>query len=316
MYTPYLRGKQYELLALKERAGLLGTSGSIVPIIEPVREPDGGLDRCLNSLREAAVEVVLVANPRVGALSGAGIATSLSEYVQHQRDVRWNFGLLIDESTDVRALLAQYDALLPAESELTLIHRGVSSDPDFLRSESRRLGRKYDLVDDSLRQRHFRQFLRESIGIILHDGFRAEERNSGYLAREEGVFTEDNLYFREEGWGGFGDYLTIGSGWTEGGFTPRAVAIHWTYQPSPGAPIMIRHFTSQSNGDTANVGGKFLEACSKLVRFLDERDLRGPAANTMRQHLESQTYPGLGIVKKLSVQNHLELMAAVLAGSA
>lgn len=316
MYTPYLRGKQYELLALKERAGLLGESGSIVPILEPVKEPDGGLDRCLNSLRDAAVEVVLIANPQVGSLSGAGIATSISDYVLQQHDVRWNFGLLIDEATNVRALLAQYRALLPSGSDLTLIHRGVSSDPDFLLEESNQLGRKYDLVDDSLRQRHFRQFLADSVGFILHDGFRAEERNAGYLAREESVFTEDNLYFHEEGWGGFGDYLTIGSGWTEGGFTPRAVAIHWTYQPEPDTPIMIRHFTSESNGDTANVGGKFLEACAKLVRFLDEQDLRGSAANTMREHLGSQTYPGLGIVKKLSVQNHLELMATVLAGSA
>lgn len=315
MYTPYLRGKQYELLALKERAALLGASGLIVPVIEPVKEPDGGLDRCLDSLREAAVEVVVVANPQVGPLSSPGIATSISDYVLKRQEVRWNIGLLIDESTDVRALLAQYRALLPAVADLTLIHRGVSSDPDHLRDESSRLGRKYDLVDDSLRQRHFRQFLADSVGFILHDGFRAEERNAGYLAREESVFTEDNLYFREEGWGGFGDYLTIGSGWTEGGFTPRAVAIHWTYRPGPDTPIMIRHFTSESNGDTANVGGKFLEACAKLVRFLDEHDLRGSAANTMRQHLASQTYPGLGIVKKLSVQNHLELMATVLAGS-
>jgi hypothetical protein len=188
--------------------------------------------------------------------------------------------------------------------------------PELLLELSSQLGRKFDLVDDALRQRHFRQFLANSTGVILHDGFRAEERNAGYLDREESVFTEDHLYYMEEGWGGFADYLTIGSGWTEGGFTPRAVAIHWTYQPESRAPIMIRHFTSESNGDTANVGGKFLEACAKLVRFLDERHLYGLAANTMRQHLESQTYPGLGIVKKLSVQNHLELMAAVLADSA
>lgn len=315
MYFPYLRGKQYELLALKERAGLLGASGAIVPIIEPVKEPAGGLDRCLDALRDAAVEVVVVANPQVGPLSGPGIATSISDYVGHRRGVHWNFGLLIDAATDVRSLLTQYRAVLPAGSDLTLIHRGISSEPELLLEESSQLDRKYDLVDDSLRQRHFRQFLNDSTGVILHDGFRAEERNAGYLGREESVFTEDPLYFREEGWEGFADYLTIGSGWTDGGFTPRAVAIHWTYQPGPDTPIMIRHFTSESNDDTSNVGGKFLEACAKLVQFLDDRNLQGPAANTMRQHLNSQTYPGLGIVKKLSVQNHLELMATVLADS-
>jgi hypothetical protein len=129
MYFPYLRGKQYELLALKERAELLGSSDAIVPIIEPVKDPDGGLDRCLNSLRDAAVEVVVVANPQVGPLSGPGIATHISSYVQQHRAVRWNLGLLIDESTDVQTLLTQFRDELPTGSDLTLIHRGVSNEP-------------------------------------------------------------------------------------------------------------------------------------------------------------------------------------------
>lgn len=38
MYFPYLRGKQYEMIALKEllSEGLIGKS--IVPIIEPIKE--------------------------------------------------------------------------------------------------------------------------------------------------------------------------------------------------------------------------------------------------------------------------------------
>lgn len=315
MYFPYLRGKQFELLALKERSDLLGSSRSIVPVVEPVRAPDGGLDRCFRALREAQVEFVLVLNPRVGELVSTGIAPEVADYLNEQSAAaRWNRGLIVDETTDVNLLLESYRTAQFPPGDLTLIHLGVSTDPETLQRETAALGRKYDLVNDDLRQRHFRPFLREATGVVLHDGFRAEPRNAEYLGREESVFTEDHLYFDEEGWGGFGDYLTIGSGWTTGGFTPRAVAIHWTYQPDPAAPIMIRHFTSESNGDMANVGGKFLEACSKLVDFLNARDLRNPAADVMRGHLDSQTYPGLGIVKKLSIQNHLELMATVLAG--
>lgn len=51
MYLPYLRGKQYELLAIKELSGLLGDQQKVVPIIEPVRSAAGsGLDRCLVAL--------------------------------------------------------------------------------------------------------------------------------------------------------------------------------------------------------------------------------------------------------------------------
>lgn len=58
MYFPYLRGKQYELLAVKELSGLLGEQQKVVPIIEPVRPASGsGLDRCLVALMDSAVDL-------------------------------------------------------------------------------------------------------------------------------------------------------------------------------------------------------------------------------------------------------------------
>ena len=38
MYFPYLRGKQFELIAIRELAEMLAASGKIIPIIEPVKE--------------------------------------------------------------------------------------------------------------------------------------------------------------------------------------------------------------------------------------------------------------------------------------
>lgn len=37
MYYPYFRGKQYELIAIRERAGLIAEN-DFVPIIEPVKD--------------------------------------------------------------------------------------------------------------------------------------------------------------------------------------------------------------------------------------------------------------------------------------
>jgi len=151
--------------------------------------------------------------------------------------------------------------------------------------------------------------------VTLRDGFPVEERNSAYLSKVESVFTDDHLFYAEENWYGFSDYVTIGEPYSDGGFTPRAVAIHWTYEPQTGGPVMIRHFTSESNGDTSNVGGKFLEAVDKLVAFLDTHDIHTQASEVMRAHAANRTYPGLGIVKKLSIQNHLELMSGILSRS-
>lgn len=315
MYFPYLRGKQYELLALKELSGLLGDQKRVVPIIEPVRPTTGsGLDRCLIALMETAVDFVLVLNPSVGELRAPLVAPDLADYLSQQnRSTTWNLGLLIDENTDINALIGSYRATVETQQRrLTLLHKGITNQLNELPALTHDLRRQFDVIDDRWRRRYFRDLLTTSDGVTLRDGFPGEERNSAYLSKDESVFTDDQLFYAEEHWYGFSDYVTVGEPYSDGGFTPRAVAIHWTYEPQPGGPIMIRHFTSESNGDTSNVGGKFLEAVSKLAAFLDACDIHTQASEVMRAHAANNTYPGLGIVKKLSIQNHLELMSGIL----
>ena len=318
MYFPYLRGKQYELLALKELASLLGGQQHVTPIIEPVRPAIGsGLDRCLLALMDAAVDFVLVLNPSVGELRSSDVSPDLSNYLaQQERSATWNLGLLVDESADVDALVASYRAAIrPQQQRLTLIHRGIAKGLDRLPALTSDLRRNFDVIDDRWRRRYFRELLVSSDGVTLRDGFPGEERNSAYLARDESVFSDDHLFYAEESWYGFSDYVTVGEPYSDGGFTPRAVSIHWTYELQPGGPVMVRHFTSESNGDTSNVGGKFLEAVGKLVAFLNAHDVHTQASEVMRAHAANSTYPGLGIVKKLSIQNHLELKSGILSRS-
>lgn len=318
MYFPYLRGKQYELLALKELASLLGDQQRVTPIIEPVRPAAGsGLDRCLLELMDATVDFVLVLNPSVGELRSSTVSPDLANYLSTQdRSATWNLGLLVDENTDVDALVSSYRAAVePQRQRLTLIHKGTANGLGRLPALTSDLRRQFDVIDDRWRRRYFRELLASSGGVTLRDGFPGEERNAAYLAKDESVFSDDHLFYAEESWYGFSDYVTVGEPYSDGGFTPRAVAIHWTYEPQPGGPVMVRHFTSESNGDTSNVGGKFLEAVRKLVAFLDEHDIHTQASEVMRAHAANSTYPGLGIVKKLSIQNHLELMSGILSRS-
>lgn len=314
MYYPYLRGKQFELLALKELSTLLGAGGVTTPILEAVRAPTGsGLGRCISALDDARVGFVLVLNPSVGELRSASISPAISDFVTGAGEENdWNLGLLVGERSEVLSLVGDFSERFGPSRRLTLIHRGIS-DVDALAGAIAPLNCVANVIDDRLRRRHFRALLESGQGVTLRDGFQAAERNAEYLGREESVFTEEHLYYAEDGWTGFSDFLTIGEGYSEGGFTPRAVAIHWTFEREPAGPIMIRHFTSETNGDTSNVGGKFLEAAEKLVEFLDSRQIHTLASEVVRDHLAKGTYPGLGIVKKLSIQNHLEVVSQVLA---
>jgi hypothetical protein len=318
MYFPLLRGKQYELIAVRELAGLSQLPSTTSFILEPVRTRGfTPLLRCTDALGSAGVGVAVILNPQVGELKTgtSSISSEISAAITtSNREVSSpGVALRIDSATDLERLQTSYFDSFSDGTPLTLIHDGyneaLSRDvvPAFAEVAS------VHVVRDQIRRRRLQNVMTGKTAVTLSDNFPSQVRNSDYLAVGESLFSEEHLFAAEEGWDGFSDYLTIGEGYSEGGFSPRAVAIHWTYEKSPGSAIFIRHFTSDSNADTSDVGGKFLEAANKLVRFLDDRQIFNTASNVMRSHVANETYPGLGIVKKLSVMNHIELVNGLLS---
>ena len=75
MYHPYFRGKQYELITIRECAALLATS-TFVPIIEPVREALSGLERTLKTVCDARGKAVVIVNPYYGDHREGGVEIS------------------------------------------------------------------------------------------------------------------------------------------------------------------------------------------------------------------------------------------------
>jgi len=70
MYFPYLRGKQFELLALRELIGLLLDSNKIIPIVEPVKRSTTGLKAAFYKLKDRNIRIQLIINPEIGDLRG------------------------------------------------------------------------------------------------------------------------------------------------------------------------------------------------------------------------------------------------------
>ena len=78
MYFPYFRGRQYELLALKELAqnGLL--SNKIIPVIEPIKI-SSTFKSTLKTYEDDDKELALIVNPQFGDLIDDGY--SIIEYI-------------------------------------------------------------------------------------------------------------------------------------------------------------------------------------------------------------------------------------------
>jgi len=162
----------------------------------------------------------------------------------------------------------------------------------------------------------FRRLRLQGAPIKLSDPFPRRERNTDYVETEPRLFTDDNIYFADDGFAGFADYLTIGDGYSEGGSSPRAVVLHLTYKnDQDNGAIWIRHFWSDSNADTADTPGKFQEAVDKLVRWAMQNGLRNPSIEAFARYAREGSYPGLGMAKKLSIQNHLYVVAGALEQS-
>lgn len=107
MYYPYFRGKQFELIAVREAAALMAAS-EFVPIIEPVREPMNGLRRALEAICEANGSAILIVNPDNGDHAGNG--EEISKFLVEafcDKDIR--AGILLSQAMTVEAAMAEFE---------------------------------------------------------------------------------------------------------------------------------------------------------------------------------------------------------------
>ncbi len=315
MYFPYVRGRQYELLALRELAGhdLLGNH--IIPIIEPVKLSPT-LVNLMDEFIRAGHPVAIIRNPVVG--------TFMADFQKVQDNskeasYRQRFIDQYENETIIKALIMQgnaesllefWDRNAVDKSELLVIN----TEREFLDVYEKAFGTivpKYVLIPD---ESAFRRKVRHH-KVLLDDKFEKQQRNVDYQEAEDEFFSDDHLYYKDDGFVGFSDYSVVGNEYLESGFAPFAVAIHIVYFDSD-KNLHIRHFVSDSNDDMKNPALKYYEAVSKLVKWCNSSPCPVESTlglRTFLQHYEQQSYPGLGTVKKLSLMHHLELMGKYLA---
>ncbi|MDP3443718.1 MAG: sce7725 family protein [Ignavibacteria bacterium] len=308
MYYPFLRGRQFELIALRELAAEEATQGVIVPILEPVKETHNNLTLAHKVFQEKAQTAYLIVNPTIGELTGDShfyiefIATLESEIFHPAFHYR-NNAEFINQSIQQFGLT---NCMIICQNDIS------ADDLEFSQLVSKNEITKINVTAPN-RNRSLHRFIRglNKTYIRLDDLFEKQARNSDYLDIEEHRFSEEHLYFQDEGFSGFSDYTVLPSEYIDGGSTPRAVVIHLTYLNGENQ-IWIRHFTSETNDSIANVQGKFAEAAAKAVNYCRLNGLTNTAITELESYFDNEHYPGLGTVKKLSIKNHLLVLSRYL----
>ena len=312
MYFPFLRGKQFELLALKEICPLLKPVNKIHPIIEPVKESFQALERSLTELCCNGISPTIIVNPSVGDMGGSS-ALKLNQFVtEFAEKNELNIGFMINSEYDLSKADNLIKKFYDDDVPVTLIY---NNETDIDRSVLKNFISEYNViynVIDEANPRNFQRVFDPSTRINLSDPFPKAEKNADYAKKHDTLLTEEHMYYASDGFVGFSDYLTIGKDYKETGFLPYAVAIHLTYPAKANEEIRLRHFVSDSNDDDSNVAGKFFEALSKLIDFAKTLPLKTKAIAEFEDLYKREHYPGLGYIKKLSILNHLELVNKLL----
>jgi hypothetical protein len=302
MYYPYLRGKQYELIALRELVEKEIIGDKILPIIEPVKASIH-LINFMQTYVNKNIYFGVIQNPEHG--------TFLQEIEQaDKREYKDKYYSFFSNNMCCLPVYIFNKNIIRIEP-LSVKQKSIAicNDEDIVFSIDKIAGRynidRYIIPDE-------RTFKREINGdrILLADNFKKQSKNADYADSVDEFFSDDHIYFADEGFKGFSDFSIIGNDYSESGFAPYAVTIHMVYFDSE-YKLRVYHFVSESNDDYDDPAGKFEEALEKLMGS-SKIDKNTFAYNEFKRFYDNKAYSGLGVVKKLSIMHHIELISKYL----
>ena len=311
MYLPFLRGKLYELKAIKEYIdeGYGKEYGRhIMPIIEPVKKDRRPLISCMEAMGKVDMPFAVVLNSRTGDYEKA--AFDLSSFLDEEKiqGVNWIPAFELNGNANVDSI------------EAVIVERGLSDvmlvfftivdlDDDKIRRIVNNESVKY-IVALNLTQRP--AILDDLVAtckaiITIEDCFQEKSPNNAYRDNPDESFSDTFYYYRERfGLFGFSDFTALGRNYRDRGALPQVVAIHMTYRKSERV-INVHHFLSDSRNGANDIRGEYKEANDKIPPFYEDK----PSTRAIEQ-ISGKDYPGLGAIKKYSIKNHFELMDRIL----
>src|SRR5690554_4707543 len=108
MYYPYLRARQFELIALRELVTESKHENLVIPIIEPVKKSFNGLNKANEIFHENRCSPYLIINPLKGDI--AGDTNIIAEYLHSLENCSFRPAFHITNNADyIRRTIQNYD---------------------------------------------------------------------------------------------------------------------------------------------------------------------------------------------------------------
>lgn len=314
MYYPYLRAKQYELKAIREFSVEHKDQSSITPILEPVKQQPNALNLAIDEMLTNGLKFALILNPKDGDFKHSTVhfdAWFQNDKLMGNKD-KWIPAFLYSKRnfSEILSIINEYNLDHAMIIFRTCMNIGDTDAWEIIKNES------IEYIVNSFgttTSRRLRSELKNTGKKIirLDDCFKSKVRNADYALEDDELFSEEPFFYAEEGnLDGYSDFTTLPSEYIEGGMLPYALAIHLSYRKNE-EQLYVHHFVSDSNETNSDIRGKFREAARKVAPFYVDKVQTDAVKEIIEKANDSEGYPGLGYLKKLSVKNHLELILSL-----
>ena len=292
-------------MALRELAGQIAEHRFIIPIIEPVKQNATtriSLDRYI----EVSMPFLFVCNPSYGDFANNPelLFTDLTNEALMEYD-NWTPALQVNVNSTaatINAFLQRYE-----QFEVAIIYNGLPANAAAVALLPNERTVNHVFVDGAVGAAYVNG-INPELRVMIADRFHRQARNADYPDTE--FFSDANTVAGNPNRLDFGDYSIVGNHFAETGGPAYAVAVHHIrFEGNAPGPLHINHFISDHVDAAVNTSGKIIEAVHNLVEEIDNFQPHDTAAcDEYREMDEEQTSRGLGYLKRLAIQHHLEVM--------
>lgn len=302
MYLPVMRGKQWELTALKELAPVISCQ-YFKPIIDPVRKDLSQLIKTIKSLNNHSNIPIVIVNPYLDEFENND-KLIYNDLKNNDLDLDINFIPCVIVHSSIKHNKIINDLTLNHSTKAVYIHDDIHyNDIQFLSN--------FDYV---IIKKNTPNYIIEKLNniVLVEDSFKKKKRNADY--EDESFFSDlafltSNIYSNVLG---FGDFTIVGEEYSKTGGPPHVVTIHLSYIAAVNEKIYVKHFSSEADNSINNPAGKFMQALEKTIQTLNSYQnpfLESSGIQELRDLYITRHYPGLGVLKKISMKHHIETIS-------
>src|SRR4051812_23658236 len=230
MYTPFLRGRKFDLEALENlifRAKNY-SDNKIIPIIEPVDFKKPQL-KSYYKLVSSQTPFILIVNPAVAGILQTDVEKNLVNGTLGGYE-----GYYLAYSISQLTTLQQVRSFVErfSDKKISFIHHSLSGQNEQIVAflNSLQSIHHHIFMSNALTTRYINSITSPgSKKITIRDYFNKQPNNAAYSSNPHEYFSDLHKTFRTDGFDGFGDFSIMGEKFEVGGGRPRAVVIHWLY---------------------------------------------------------------------------------------